>query len=133
MTFQRDPAGTMARYKSFIALGGTQPLPDLYAAAGARLVFDRDGMAELVELAAPLVDRIDRCVVTGPEDRRRVVGTEVRNGGSPAPTAQHRGANLGAMPLEQLDAREPKCQTPGLIKLFIRQHRSSQIQAGPGS
>lgn len=47
---QRDPAATMRRYKAFLALGGTRPLPELYAAAGARLVFDRDGMAELVGL-----------------------------------------------------------------------------------
>lgn len=46
---QRDPAGTIARYKAFLALGGTQSLPHLYAAAGARLIFDRDGMAELVQ------------------------------------------------------------------------------------
>ena len=45
---QRDPAGTIDRYRTFIALGGTRPLPELYAAAGARLVFDPEGMAELV-------------------------------------------------------------------------------------
>jgi hypothetical protein len=35
-----------------------------------------------------------------------------------------------AMPLEQLDARQPKRQAPCPVKLFIRQHRGSQIQAG---
>ncbi len=47
---QRDPAGTLQRYRSFLALGGTQPLPALYAAAGARLIFDAEGMGELVAL-----------------------------------------------------------------------------------
>ena len=47
---QRDPAGTVGRYKSALALGGTRSLPEIYAAAGARLVFDTDGMGELVDL-----------------------------------------------------------------------------------
>jgi oligoendopeptidase F len=47
---QRDPAGTLARYKAFLALGGTRSLPELYATAGARLIFDAEGMGELVGL-----------------------------------------------------------------------------------
>ena len=47
---QRDPHGTMQRYKSALALGGTCTLPDIYAAAGARLIFDTDGMRELVDM-----------------------------------------------------------------------------------
>jgi oligoendopeptidase F len=35
-------------YKRFLKLGGTRPLPELYAAAGVKLVFDADTMAELV-------------------------------------------------------------------------------------
>jgi oligoendopeptidase F len=46
----RDEAGAIADYRAALALGGTRPLPDLYAAAGARLVFDAAGMAELVGL-----------------------------------------------------------------------------------
>ena len=46
----RDPAGTMHRYKHALSLGGTRSLPDIYAAAGARLIFDTEGMAELVAL-----------------------------------------------------------------------------------
>jgi oligoendopeptidase F len=45
-----DPDGALAGYKSALQLGGTRSLPDLYAAAGARLIFDADGMRELVEL-----------------------------------------------------------------------------------
>jgi oligoendopeptidase F len=44
----RDAAGAVSAYRRFLALGATRPLPALYAEAGARLVFDTDGMAELV-------------------------------------------------------------------------------------
>jgi len=47
---QADPAGTMRRYRAALALGGTRTLPEIYAAAGARLIFDEAGMAELVAL-----------------------------------------------------------------------------------
>ncbi len=36
-------------YKRFLALGGTRPLPELYAEAGVKLVFDTATMRELVE------------------------------------------------------------------------------------
>ena len=45
-----DPEGALEGYKNALRLGGTRPLPELYAAAGARLIFDADGMRELVEL-----------------------------------------------------------------------------------
>ncbi len=54
----RDPAGTLGRYRAFQALGGTRPLPELYAAAGARLIFDREGMAELVGLVEARLDAL---------------------------------------------------------------------------
>jgi oligoendopeptidase F len=44
----RDAAGAVAAYRRFLALGATRRLPELYAEAGARLVFDADRMAELV-------------------------------------------------------------------------------------
>ena len=47
----------MARYREALALGGTRPLPELYAAAGARLVFDAPAMAELVTLVEEHIDR----------------------------------------------------------------------------
>jgi oligoendopeptidase F len=43
-----DEAGALAAYRRALALGGTRPLPELYAAAGARLAFDAGTMAELV-------------------------------------------------------------------------------------
>ena len=45
-----DPAQAVADYKRALTLGGTRPLPDIYREAGARLIFDAEGMAELVAL-----------------------------------------------------------------------------------
>ncbi len=45
-----DYRGAVNRYKSALALGGTRPLPQIYAAAGAALVFDAARMGELVAL-----------------------------------------------------------------------------------
>ena len=39
-----------SRRRDALALGGTKSLPEIYAAAGARLVFDEAGMGELVAL-----------------------------------------------------------------------------------
>ena len=46
-----DAGDAVAAYKRFLALGGTRPLPELYAAAGVKLVFDAETMAELVAFA----------------------------------------------------------------------------------
>ncbi len=46
----QDPAEAVQRYRSALALGGTKPLPELYRAAGARLIFDPAPMGELVTL-----------------------------------------------------------------------------------
>jgi oligoendopeptidase F len=45
-----DQAGAVAAYRHGLALGATRSLPDLYAAVGARLVFDAAAMGELVAL-----------------------------------------------------------------------------------
>ena len=45
-----DQAGAVARYKEALALGRTRSLPEIYRAAGAKLVFDSEEMGELVEL-----------------------------------------------------------------------------------
>ncbi|MGH7765156.1 MAG: M3 family metallopeptidase, partial [Candidatus Dormibacteraceae bacterium] len=46
-----DQPDAVRRYREALALGATRPLPDLFKAAGARLIFDRDGMHELISLA----------------------------------------------------------------------------------
>ena len=62
---RRDRAAALARYKAALSLGGTRSLPDIYAAAGVRLVFDAETMRPLV---AAVEDRL----------------AELRNGSSPA-------------------------------------------------
>ncbi len=56
---QVDRAGAVAAYRRALALGGTRPLPELYAAAGARLAFDAGTMAELVGLIEEELDTLD--------------------------------------------------------------------------
>jgi len=45
----RDGKEAVEAYKRFLALGGTKSLPELYKAAGVKLVFDAESMKELVE------------------------------------------------------------------------------------
>lgn len=45
--YLNDPKKATGEYRAALALGSTKSLPDLYAAAGIRLIFDREGMAEL--------------------------------------------------------------------------------------
>ncbi len=51
----RDPADAVAAYKRFLALGGTRSLPELYHAAGVKLVFDAESMGELVVFVEGLI------------------------------------------------------------------------------
>jgi oligoendopeptidase F len=45
-----DHAGAVADYRQALALGGTKPLPELFGAAGAKLIWNAKGMGELVDL-----------------------------------------------------------------------------------
>ena len=54
-----DRPGAVRKYRQALALGATRPLPELYQAAGARLIFDADGMAELIELAEEELATLD--------------------------------------------------------------------------
>jgi len=55
-----DRAGAIAAYRRALALGGTRPLPELFAAAGARLIFEPEGIAELVSLVEAELEALDR-------------------------------------------------------------------------
>lgn len=55
----KDHAKALAAYRSALTLGGTLPLPELYKAAGARLIFDAAGMRELVGLVEGELARLD--------------------------------------------------------------------------
>jgi oligoendopeptidase F len=46
----QDAPAAISTYLGALALGGTRPLPELYAAAGAKLAFDRETVAAAVEL-----------------------------------------------------------------------------------
>ena len=46
----RDRGQAVRKYREALALGATRPLPELFQAAGARLIFDSDGMGELISL-----------------------------------------------------------------------------------
>jgi len=45
---QKDRASAIAQYRHSLALGGSRPLPELFAAAGARFAFDAGTMKDVV-------------------------------------------------------------------------------------
>ena len=55
----RDPKAAISQYRQALALGATRPLPELFKAAGARLIFDSDGMGELVTLVEEELEKLD--------------------------------------------------------------------------
>ncbi len=54
-----DRPGAVRKYREALALGATRPLPELYRAAGARLIFDGEGMRELIDLAEEELASLD--------------------------------------------------------------------------
>jgi oligoendopeptidase F len=54
----RDPADAVARYRGALALGATVPLPEIYAAAGAKLTFDAGDVRQLVALVLEHLERL---------------------------------------------------------------------------
>ncbi len=52
-----DPVRAVARYREALSLGAVEPLPEIYRTAGARLTFDVDSIAELVQLVERHIDR----------------------------------------------------------------------------
>jgi oligoendopeptidase F len=55
----QDQAAAVRQYRSALALGGTQPLPDLFAAAGAKFAFDAATMSELVALIEKTLSELE--------------------------------------------------------------------------
>jgi oligoendopeptidase F len=45
-----DQAEAVRKYRYALSLGGTRPLPELYAAAGAKLAFDAATLGETIDL-----------------------------------------------------------------------------------
>ncbi|MFM8320950.1 MAG: M3 family oligoendopeptidase [Chloroflexota bacterium] len=56
---RRDPQAALAQYRHALELGGTVTLPELYAAAGARLAFDAGTLAEAVTLAEQVINELE--------------------------------------------------------------------------
>jgi oligoendopeptidase F len=55
----RDSKAAVRGYREALALGATRPLPELFAAAGARLVFDAAGMKDLISTAEERLAALD--------------------------------------------------------------------------
>ena len=55
-----DQAGAVAAYRRALALGDTAPLPDLFAAAGARFAFDAGTLGEAVALILNTVEKLEK-------------------------------------------------------------------------
>ena len=55
---RRDGDAALAAYRSFLALGATQPLPELYRAAGASLIFDPVAMRPLIDMVEEEMDQL---------------------------------------------------------------------------
>ena len=55
---RRDKARSLRQYKSALQLGGSRPLPELFAAAGSMFDFSRSTMAPLVRLLKEELERL---------------------------------------------------------------------------
>jgi oligoendopeptidase F len=55
-----DQSKATADYRAALALGGSKPLPELFDRAGARLIFDAAGMAELVTLIETELGKLEQ-------------------------------------------------------------------------
>jgi oligoendopeptidase F len=57
-----DEASALTAYRGALALGATRSLPDIYHAARASLVFDVQGLADLVELVEAQIDLAEQAI-----------------------------------------------------------------------
>ncbi|MDZ4763481.1 MAG: M3 family oligoendopeptidase [Chloroflexota bacterium] len=55
----QDQAGAVAAYRRALALGGTRPLPDLFAEAGARFAWDVETLTDNLTLIESTIARLD--------------------------------------------------------------------------
>lgn len=55
----KDQAGAVAAYRRALSLGGTVPLPELFAAAGARFTFDAQTLQEAVNLIETTLEELE--------------------------------------------------------------------------
>jgi oligoendopeptidase F len=57
---RQDQPGAVAAYRRALALGGTQPLPKLFQAAGAKFAFDEATLSEAVGLAENTIETLEK-------------------------------------------------------------------------
>lgn len=53
-----DPADALADYKAALALGGSRPLPELFAAAGCQFRFDSEMIRSLIDLVRVELEKL---------------------------------------------------------------------------
>jgi oligoendopeptidase F len=58
----KDQAGAVAAYRKALALGGTVPLPQLFATAGARFAFDSAILKYAVSLMEQVIGELEEKV-----------------------------------------------------------------------
>jgi len=56
----RNQAGAVASYRRALALGGTKPLPELFAAAGAKFAFDADTLSQYIGLMEETIEKLEK-------------------------------------------------------------------------
>ncbi|WIG61691.1 MAG: Oligoendopeptidase F-like protein [Ktedonobacterales bacterium] len=61
----RDPAAAVEAYRQALTLGGGAPLPDLFAAAGARFAFDADTLRSAVTLLEDTIAQLEPIAAQG--------------------------------------------------------------------
>jgi oligoendopeptidase F len=55
----KDRKEAVRKYRAALALGATRPLPELFEAAGARLIFDSAGMSELIAVVEEEIAKLE--------------------------------------------------------------------------
>ncbi len=58
----KDQAGAVAAYRRALALGATAPLPELYAAAGARFSFEAETLRRAIDLMLETINQLEPIV-----------------------------------------------------------------------
>ncbi len=56
----KDQAGAVAAYRRALALGGTRPIPELFAAAGAKFAFDAATLGDAVALIEKTIGELEK-------------------------------------------------------------------------
>jgi oligoendopeptidase F len=78
---RRNMAGALAGYKAALSLGGTRPLPEIFATAGASLVFDAPTMLALVSEVEKRIAELQIDAAATPSDvKHRKADPSLRSG-----------------------------------------------------